>query len=338
MNSRDRSPNTGFSRLKSAGKLLILAAMVGLVSLLVAYGSEPLFKGGFVQKLLSYLERGSEQQIPIILVKRQDYTIVTSAEGSLVGLYSVPVRVPRVRRGSMRIDWLAPEGSVVARGDTLVLFDETDARLALEQGESQLATQDYRIENSLQRQAGEMRQLEMDQQSADLELSYSKSQVRKDETIFSQWDIRESLMNADIAESRLDFLKDREGLQDELGESQLRELDVERTSVQAEVELAREALSALSVEAPVPGVVVCRKIEFTPPEVGSTVWPGQQIMGISSTDRFRAIVAVPETDIGRIDQRQMEFPQRQLEIPTREIKKKSCSRPLRRLFSESSFL
>ena len=38
------------------------------------------------------------------------------------------------------------------------------------------------------------------------------------------------------------------------------------------------------------------------------------------------------------DQRQMEFPQRQLEIPTRGIKKKSCSRPLRRLFSGSSFL
>ena len=209
MNSRDRSPNTGFSRLKSAGKLLILAAMVGLVSLVVAYGSEPLFNGVFVQKLLSYLERGSEQQIPTILVKRQDYNIVTSAEGSLVGLYSVPVRVPRVRRGSMRIAWLAPEGSVVARGDTLVRFDETDARLALAQGENQLATQGHLIENSAQRQAGEMRQLEMDQQSADLELSYSKSQVRKDETIFSQWEIRESLMNTGLAESRLDFLKDK---------------------------------------------------------------------------------------------------------------------------------
>ena len=302
MNSRDRSPNTGFSRLKSAGKLLILAAILSLVTLVVAYGSEPLLSGGFVQKLLSYLERGSEQQIPTILVKRQDYTIVTSAEGSLVGLYSVPVIVPRVRRGSMRIAWLAPEGSVVARGDTLVRFDETDARLALEQGESQLATQDYRIEDSLQRQAGEMRQLEMDQQSADLELSYSKSQVRKEETIFSQWEIRESLMNADLAESKLDFLKDREGLQEELGESQLRELDVERKSVLTEVELAREALSALSVEAAAPGVVVYRKIKFTPPEVGSTVWPGQQIMEISSADRFRAIVAVLETDIGRIEE------------------------------------
>ena len=43
-------------------------------------------------------------------------------------------------------------------------------------------------------------------------------------------------------------------------------------------------------------------------------------------------------DLLRFDQRQMEFPQRQLEIPTRGIKKKSWSRPLRRLFSGSSFL
>ena len=39
-----------------------------------------------------------------------------------------------------------------------------------------------------------------------------------------------------------------------------------------------------------------------------------------------------------IDQRQIEFPQRRLEIPTQGLKKKSCSRPLRRPFPRSSFL
>ena len=37
-------------------------------------------------------------------------------------------------------------------------------------------------------------------------------------------------------------------------------------------------------------------------------------------------------------QRQIEFPQRRLEIPTQGLKKKSCSRPLRRPFPRSSFL
>ena len=302
MISRDRSPNTGFSRLRSAGKLLSLAAFVGLVSLVVVYGREPFLNGDFVQGLLSYFEKGPEQQIPTIIVRRQDYNIVARAEGALVGLYSVPVTAPRLRSGPMRIAWLAPEGSVVARGETLVRFDDTDATLALEQGENQLATQSHRMENSKQRQAGEMRQLGMDQQSADLERSYSESQVRKDETIFSQWEIRESLMNTDLAESRLDYLKDREGLQQELGESLLRELNVDKSSVQAEVELAQEALSSLSVKSPAPGVIVYRKLEFTPPEVGSTVWPGQQIMEISSADRFRAMVALLEADIGRIEE------------------------------------
>ena len=140
----------------------------------------------------------------------------------------------------------------------------------------------------------------MDQQSADLEQSYSKSQIRKDETIFSQWEIRESLVNVDLAASRLAFLSNREGLQEELGESQLRELNVEKTSVEAEVDLAREVLSSLSVKSPAPGVIVYRKIEFTPPEVGTTVWPGQTIMEISSVDRFRAIVSIPEVGIGKI--------------------------------------
>ena len=43
-------------------------------------------------------------------------------------------------------------------------------------------------------------------------------------------------------------------------------------------------------------------------------------------------------DVPPSDQRQIEFPQRRLEIPTQGLKKKSCSRPLRRPFPRSSFL
>ena len=285
---------------KRPGRTLILGAVLALVSLAVVYGRESLWNGGFVQKFISYLEMSPEQRIPTMIATPQDYTVTARAEGVLVGLYSVPVLAPRVRSGPMRIAWLAPEGKVVARGETLVRFDETDAQLSLEQGQNRLATQSHRIENSTVRQTGEIRQLEMEQQSADLERSYSESQIRKDETIFSQWEIRESLMDADLAESRLDFLSSREGLQEELGESQLRELNVERTSVEAKIKLAREVLSSLSVKSTVPGVIVYHKIEFTPPEVGSTVWPGQAIMEISSADRFRAIVSIPEVEIGRI--------------------------------------
>ena len=43
-------------------------------------------------------------------------------------------------------------------------------------------------------------------------------------------------------------------------------------------------------------------------------------------------------ELNQADQRQIEFPQRRLEIPTQGLKKKSCSRPLRRPFPRSSFL
>ena len=53
-----------------------------------------------------------------------------------------------------------------------------------------------------------------------------------------------------------------------------------------------------------------------------------QLMGLSYLQAWRA----------GTDQRQIEFPQRRLEIPTQGLKKKSCSRPLRRPFPRSSFL
>ena len=56
-------------------------------------------------------------------------------------------------------------------------------------------------------------------------------------------------------------------------------------------------------------------------------------------DLFAARLTIPDFDAAmRSDQRQIEFPQRRLEIPTQGLKKKSCSRPLRRPFPRSSFL
>ena len=53
---------------------------------------------------------------------------------------------------------------------------------------------------------------------------------------------------------------------------------------------------------------------------------------------LREIAVVSTCDDIPSDQRQIEFPQRRLEIPTQGLKKKSCSRPLRRPFPRSSFL
>ena len=55
--------------------------------------------------------------------------------------------------------------------------------------------------------------------------------------------------------------------------------------------------------------------------------------GVSKRSVAKILGCSPTTD-----QRQIEFPQRRLEIPTQGLKKKSCSRPLRRPFPRSSFL
>ena len=58
--------------------------------------------------------------------------------------------------------------------------------------------------------------------------------------------------------------------------------------------------------------------------------------GLSIAQVMRQAGSVPVHLV--VDQRQIEFPQRRLEIPTQGLKKKSCSRPLRRPFPRSSFL
>ena len=56
-------------------------------------------------------------------------------------------------------------------------------------------------------------------------------------------------------------------------------------------------------------------------------------VAVNTSSMYRAACPLASSD-----QRQIEFPQRRLEIPTQGLKKKSCSRPLRRPFPRSSFL
>jgi len=253
-----------------------------------------------VAGVAGWVSPSQKDPVPTMRAELRDYRLQVPALGELVGLKTVPVITPRIRSGALKISWLAPEGSIIRANELLVTFDPTTARLALEQSENQLSSFHYQIERSEGTASGELTALRKDQAAAEMELSYASSQIRKDEDIFSRWEIQESIMSAALAEFRKGTLESQVGLRSTLNEKDLNILAIEQGKAKTEKDLAEETLSSLSLAAPVTGVIIYTRRGLAELEVGSEAWPGQPLMEIASLDQFRAKLQIPEKDIAGV--------------------------------------
>lgn len=269
---------------------------LALSLLVVAAGVASHFRDVGRQWLATLMDPRENEPVPLMRVTPQDYRVLVRADGELTGLQVTPVHAPMVKTGSLKLAWLADEGQIVEKGDTVVAFDQTDAVLTLQQSHNTLDTQNHLIEKQKMEARSRAATLKRDLESTDLELDYTQDQIRKDERIFSRWEIRESIMSAALARYRKGHLNRKGEVEQGLSEADLRLLQVDRKMAETEMEMARETLSSLEAKAPLGGVVLYRR-SWTVLEVGSEVWPTQPLMDIADMERFRARLFVPENQI-----------------------------------------
>ncbi len=247
-----------------------------------------------------YVNPDPEDPVPTLELVQRSYRVLVQAEGELTGLKMTPVVTPKVRRGGLKIAWMREEGALVQPGEVLVRFDSSEAQLALQENQNQVSTLGQRIDKTTTDSSTEMRILEVDREAADLEYEFSRSQIRRDEEIFSRWEIQESLMSSALAEFKQLSVDERASLRSQLTEADLEILDIEKKQANTEVELAVEALSSLELGGPVGGVLFYKRYGWSHMEVGSEVWPGQELLEIADLNQFRARLDIPESDISGV--------------------------------------
>lgn len=269
---------------------------LALSLLVVAAGAAFHFREAGGQWLATLMDPRENEPVPVMRVIPQDYRVLVRADGELTGLQITPVHAPMVKTGSLKVAWLADEGQIVEQGDTVVVFDQTDAVLTLKRSHNTLDTQNHLIEKQKMEARSRAGALERDLRSTELELEYTQDQIRKDERIFSRWEIQESILSAALARYRKGHLNRKGEVEQGLSEADMRLLQVDRKMAETEMKLAKETLSSLEAKAPIGGVVLYKR-SWTVLEVGSEVWPTQPLMEIADMDRFRGRLFVPENQI-----------------------------------------
>jgi RND family efflux transporter MFP subunit len=277
-------------------RISILVLIVLTITVSAAY-----FKDKAERLVGSYFESTTEDPIPTVQVRAQDYTLTVAAQGEITGLEMQPVQVPRIPRGSLTIAWLEKEGAIVQKGQTLVRFDDSDASLYLQQYQNTADTYESRIEKSEEDARSQQRVYGIDYTGAELEFDFAQDQVRRDEEIFSRWEIEESIMSAALAEYRKSNVQRKASLSRDLSAADLKILEIESGKAESEVKLAEQTLSALEIKAPASGVMLYRRIGWgRTVTVGTEVWPGMTLMEIADLGQFEGKINVVENDIAGI--------------------------------------
>lgn len=280
--------------MKKAAAILILAGLVAAV----LYSKDR--AGQWIESMFPHKE---EQPVPTSRVEKRTYTIVVPAQGELTGLDLTPVQAPRLRlNGPMKLGWIADEGAIVEKGDLLVRFDNTDALLSLEQNQNTVESYKQRIDMTGEDNRSQKEILGMDLQQADLQLEYANRQVRQDETIFSQWEIRESVVSAALASFKKEIIGSKGDIRGRVSGADLQILEIEKGKALNEVQIAEESLSKLEIRSPVSGIVIYKRRGFNPIEVGTEVWPGSPILELAAVHRFQGQINVVESEIADVEE------------------------------------
>jgi HlyD family secretion protein len=180
------------------------------------------------------------------------------------------------------------EGDPVARGDTLVLIDDTDVRIQLRQAEGALeaAAAQYRLAVKGARKE-DLLQAETVYRTAEADFRRMEDLLPGNTVTRKQYDdARARYVTAQQTYEKLN----RGLLPDEITVARAR-----RDQAEAQADLLREKLSDCRIVAPATATVTLRGVE-----PGELVSPGMSLLRLTVLDRVRLMLYLPEREVGRV--------------------------------------
>lgn len=242
---------------------------------------------------------GRGEAVATARVERGDFTRWVPADGVLRAVESTKITVPRLVQAPLRLASIAPEGTLLARGDVAVEFDPTDVERTLADRRADLESNGLKRGKQTAESESRLGNLDRDAEIAGAELDHAREFASKDETIFSRVEIIESQIDQDLAAEELANARAARRREAETSDADRRLLALERQDIETDLARARRIAESLAVRAPHAGYLVYqRDWRGDPPKVGDTVYPGQELAEIPHLGEMEVEAFVLEADAG----------------------------------------
>jgi HlyD family secretion protein len=235
--------------------------------------------------------------IPTFKVEPTQFARRVTAEGVLKSTKATPLSTPMQVSMSLKIAWVADDGSVVKKDDVVVRFDPTDFEKDLAGGHDDRHTVDNKITKTDTLASTTRTNLKRDARQAQDELLSAKQFKFDDAEVFSRYQRIESDIDQTLAGDKKEHAENVLGVRDNLARADRDLLGIEEKKAGLKIRNAEQGLNAIELRAPYNGILVLqRDWRGDIPRVGNNVWPGQRLGEIPDLNSMKAEVFVLEAD------------------------------------------
>jgi multidrug resistance efflux pump len=256
---------------------------------------------GVAGRMLFSAASGPKVSDPV-RVRREDLVMTVEVTGELAAVRATEIGPPAVSDlWDYKISFMAPESSVVKKGEPVVGFDTQPLEKNLEQKSAEFAEASKQIDRKeidldIQVRAQELALAEAE---AKLHKARLKADVPADlkgriESVEAQLDLSDAEKEVANLQAKLDSTK-------RAGNADLRALRSRRDRAKGRVEDLKSAIELMRVKAPQDGIVIYKTgWRDEKKKVGDSTWVGEKLMELPDLSEMKAKGEVDEADAGQI--------------------------------------
>lgn len=236
--------------------------------------------------------------------RQGEFLVIVRCRGELRARRSVQLTAP-VNVPSLRIVWLAPTGTVVKEGETVIRFDPSSARQQLQEREAALKQAEATLEQAVAQARITTEQDKRDLAAARYDVERARLEASKAE-IVSRLQGEVSRIDLGLAEQNLRVQEASVALHAASDKAKVASLTAQARKARAEVDLTNHRIAQMEVKAPLNGLIVYLPnysqgwMNAKPFAVGDQVWPGAVLAELPDIDTLEMEGKVEEIDRGRI--------------------------------------
>jgi len=238
-----------------------------------------------------------------LVVRRGELVDRFVLTGEVDANVSADITVPRLPSWQTSIQWLAEDGSEVAKGDRIAELDNSASASSLEEKSLQRETLREELEKIEAEAKAELAQKEFELESRqnDVEKARVEAEVPKEILSLRDWEDRQ--LSLKKAESEAEKART---LVESTRAAAARDRDnklLEMRRLDREIEIAERAVETMTLRAPESGVLVLNNHPWLGRKVrtGDVVWVGFQFARIPDLSTLRITAWLPDVDDRKIE-------------------------------------
>ncbi|NIM17222.1 MAG: HlyD family efflux transporter periplasmic adaptor subunit [Candidatus Aminicenantes bacterium] len=238
-----------------------------------------------------------KSSMAFMTVQKGTFEVVIPGFGELQAVKSTPVAVPTQVRGSQTIAWLAPENTLVKKGDTVIRFDSVWYHERIQREEYNIAKMDLEIKQKKRELEKEKSELKGQLGITAVEKEMAELYAARDETLYSRNKIIEDAIDLDYLKVKSRHYEQKKAKLEQKARAELQVLELKRRTSQVKVDQYKEALESLEIKAPHDGLFIYEKNwRGEKPRLGMSVWRGMKLGKLPDLSRMEAKVFVLESE------------------------------------------